>query len=817
MKKLLVICLTSLLALVVQAQNIMVVHPHNAAPQQFDVAVIDSMTWEDATTLHIYLHNQAAKDFAITHVDSLTWIVTSATEPPITIGEVQLGEGEAFIINDSLTEVRSSDCSVKFTSTVVDKDTKLVIRKATSVPPVKVPGMNPDEYYDISEDPVAVDVSLGNIHKLDGIVEVRIPYTVPPGEMPGVAWYNEETMAWEPIDYDYDTEKGEVVIWSNHLSILECYRVKNKHTSNAQLAFYSVPYPDNSADELIQMVDDAVSGTMEWGDFISKHLSVFKQFGFDITWSAFNAGGVQSGLYEKANKVMGVVGTLCASYDIIRAGAKGDNETAGINTMKLMYSKMTSGVSNAIGTSIMTGAMCALAIVDYALNQMWESSWKDRQDIYRRCYDLYYSRNSHGLKNNYRSATDWYKILLPIFQKGAPTIDGVNAAIAKEIDDYVNAYWNLPIDDQDLYWIEVGGPAGNTYRGGLSEKLKQQLCDNHKTELYGYTLQPVFVAIGKEMRAESYEILKGNMQNFAKLMNQVVKLKIKDGSIDPSSDKKSGWEGYTVRFKDLPKTVKDPEMWQVTLDDKGQGTIRFRLYAYTAEKLKPILEVVDKDGNVQLEQEFMLDEGTIDVELPEALEIYMGSEERTFDEWDYTLKAMPITNCDYLTAESDASWLTTNVYKIEGDIIIVELHAGENKGDERTAHVTITGYKVDSPGKEPRTTSITLTITQKGPEEESDEEYAKLYGNWVRGYETTTFGPKGEYKVVSTYGSGYTQKGTYTITSWRETSNGEVYGKLDETHHTSSTGNTVTNKDVGFWISADGKELTYRNMGWTKE
>lgn len=814
MKKLLVICLTSLLALVVQAQNIMVVHPHNAAPQQFDVAVIDSMTWEDATTLHIYLHNQAAKDFAITHVDSLTWIVTSATEPPITIGEVQLGEGEAFIINDSLTEVRSSDCSVKFTSTVVDKDTKLVIRKATSVPPVKVPGMNPDEYYDISEDPVAVDVSLGNIHKLDGIVEVRIPYTVPPGEMPGVAWYNEETMAWEPIDYDYDTEKGEVVIWSNHLSILECYRVKNKHTSNAQLAFYSVPYPDNSADELIQMVDDAVSGTMEWGDFISKHLSVFKQFGFDITWSAFNAGGVQSGLYEKANKVMGVVGTLCASYDIIRAGAKGDNETAGINTMKLMYSKMTSGVSNAIATSIMTGAMCALAIVDYALNQMWESSWKDRQDIYRRCYDLYYSRNSHGLKNNYRSATDWYKILLPIFQKGAPTIDGVNAAIAKEIDDYVNAYWNLPIDDQDLYWIEVGGPAGNTYRGGLSEKLKQQLCDNHKTELYGYTLQPVFVAIGKEMRAESYEILKGNMQNFAKLMNQVVKLNIKDSSFNPSSGGKSGWEGCTVRFKDLPKTIADPKSWQVKLDEKGQGTIRFRLYAYTSEKLKPMLELVDKDGKVQIEQEFVLAEGNIDVELPAPLE-FLISTDVEYDANENYSYMKPWTNCDSFTAESDASWLSATVE--DGRVV---LHAYENTGYDRTAHVTITGYKVDNPEKEPRTITVIINVTQKGTgeePEEPDERYAKLYGNWVRGYETTTFGPKGEYKVVSTYGSGYTQKGTYTITSWRETSNGEVYGKLDETHHTSSTGNTVTNKDVGFWISADGKELTYRNMGWTKE
>ena len=87
-------CLTALLAVAAQAQDIMVVHPHEAAPQQFEVANIDSMTWENATTLHIYLRNQAAQDFAIANVDSLTWLVISTPEPPITVGQVELGEGE---------------------------------------------------------------------------------------------------------------------------------------------------------------------------------------------------------------------------------------------------------------------------------------------------------------------------------------------------------------------------------------------------------------------------------------------------------------------------------------------------------------------------------------------------------------------------------------------------------------------------------------------------------------------------------------------------------------------------------------------------
>lgn len=705
-------CLTALLAVAAQAQDIMVVHPHEAAPQQFEVANIDSMTWENATTLHIYLRNQAAQDFAIANVDSLTWLVISPPEPPITVGQVELGEGEAFVINDSLTEVRSTDCTVRFSPTVVEGSTKLVIRRATSVPPVTIDGLGVDETYDISQDAVAVDVSLGDLHELDGIVEIRIPLKVGPDEVPGVAWYNEETLAWEPIDYDYDAQKGEVVVWSDHLSILECYRIKNEHTRNAQLVFYSVPYPDNSTDELLQLVDDAVSGTFKWGDLISNHLSVFKQFGFDITWNAFNAGGVQSELYEKANKMMGTVGTLCASYDILRAGLSGDSQTAGINTMKLMLSKVTDAMSNAIGTSVMTAAMCAVAIIDYALNKMWETSWSDRQDLYRRCYTRYYQRDhGDGLKHHYTSARQWYNILLPVFQKGSPTIEAVNNEIKQIIDNYVNEYWNLSDDEQILYWEAVGGPSWS-YTGGLSNALKKELADNHKAELYNDILPPVFEAIGREMRAQSYEILYNGMKEYAALMNQVIRLEL----AGQEATEGTSWKGCKVRFKNLPSAITDPKNWEASLNEEGKGSIRFRLYAYTSEGVKPTLELVDKKGKVLRDIDFTFGEGINNIDLGEAPEVtdeatlVLASSAVTLDTKGTRQQVRVTTNRDNVMINLDADWLHAS-YDQWNRWLNISADANSER-ERRSATITVTVMDFDN-----TPLSKQVKVTQEGTDD----------------------------------------------------------------------------------------------------
>ena len=688
MKKMLIACLTALLAVAAQAQDIMVVHPHEAAPQQFEVANIDSMTWENATTLHIYLRNQAAQDFAIANVDSLTWLVISTPEPPITVGQVELGEGEAFVINDSLTEVRSTDCTVRFSPTVVEESTKLVIRRATSVPPVTIDGLGVDETYDISQDAVAVDVTLGDLHELDGIVEIRIPLKVGPDEVPGVAWYNEETMAWEPIEYEYDTKTGEVVVWSNHLSIIECYRIKGEHTNNARLEFYSVPFPDNSVDDLIQMVNDAVSGTVEWADYISNWYGVFSTLGFDITWSALNAGGVESKLFEETSEKIGNVGTLFAIYDILRAGFSGDDKTAGINTMKYLYSQVSSALSDAIGTSIMSAAMCSVAIIDYALNKLYEQMISDRHDLYLRSYQRYYSRNtSDGLKHHYRSAPEWYRLLLPAFKKGSPTIEAVNNEVDQIVDDYVNEFWNLPDDDQILFWLEVGGPRWS-YTGGLNNDLKKELADNHKAELYRDVFPRVFDAIGRDMRTESYNILYDSMKDYAKLMNQVIRLEL----AGQAATEGTRWEGCKVRFKELPSTITDPANWESKLSAEGKGSIRFRFFAYTSEGVKPTLELVDYNGNVVREIPITICEGVSNISLgaaPATPYLIIDKETLTLVASGGTKSIEVKTNMTTIGVSSSVNWIKA---EYDANTKTLSIKADANKTSEREGIVTITGY-----------------------------------------------------------------------------------------------------------------------------
>lgn len=607
---------TLLLSVAAQAQNTMVVHLTNGTSKQIEVEKIDSMTWENATTLHIFMKDKTTTDYAVGQVANLTWLVTSTPEPPITNGDVSLGTGEAFYISDEMTDVRAANCALHFSPTVVDELTKLVVRTATSVPQVKIEGTDPDELVGISQNAVAIDADLGGIHELDGFVEIRIPLSIANGSVPGVAWYNETTKQWEPIDYDYDTRTHEAVIYSNHLSTFEAYEIKDEHTRNARLNFYEIPYiaEDTPLEEIAHMIEDGAKATVDWTDFASTWWGNFSSFGLDMTYSAFKSCGLEHSFLEKHNEQIGKIGTMFACYDILRAGLSGDHQTAGLNTMKLMIGKITSALTDAVSSSIMTAGMCSVAILDYALNQMWEQSWSDRQDLYRRCYERYYqSSGADGLVHHPIRPRQWYNILLPEFTKGAPTVDGVKQAVQQILDDYVWEYWNLPDDEQILYWQAVGGPA-YSYTGGLSQALKKELADNHKAELANDVLPPIFEAIGREMRFRNYDILHDHMKEYAKLMNQVVRFDIQDGTAVTASQ----YDGCTVRFKDLPATIQDPQKWQVTLNSLGKGTIRFRIYPYVTEGVQPVLEVVNKGGEVIKELPVVIAPGATTVELGEG-------------------------------------------------------------------------------------------------------------------------------------------------------------------------------------------------------
>ena len=187
-----------------------------------------------------------------------------------------------------------------------------------------------------------------------------------------------------------------------------------------------------------------------------------------------------------------------------------------------------------------------------------------------------------------------------------------------------------------------------------------------------------------------------------------------------------------------------------------------------------------------------------------------GGTEKHVDANENTLNIGIWTNCETFTAKSDAGWLKATA-DVEGSKVIIKVE--ENNGNERTGHVILTGSLTDKNGGKTRTIEVEITVSQDGA-----VSYAPLWGTWEHSGYTVTFGKNGSYHYD---GGTFTQTGSYTITSWKVVSSGdekgEIYGKLTETHTTSTTGKSKTNTDVGFWISADGKQLTYMNYGWKKK
>lgn len=610
MKKLLTLCLVTILVAVSQAQNIMTLHLKNTAPVEIETSRIDSMRWENGITLHIYFADQTSASYPLADFDHLSWSVPELPDDPVTVGDVELGTGEQYIINDTLTTVVAQDCTVEFSPTVADEDTKVVIRSATSAPAVYIESEDPDEApIAISQNAKTVDVKLEGITDLDGTVEIRIPLRPSDGSIPSAAYYNETTKEWEPVAYSYDTATGEVIILTNHLSIYSAYEIKGEHTRNARMVFYSIPSHNVSTEEMAELaLKIAAKKRDEMVSAVEECYGTISQIGLDIGYNAFNSTGMKVGLIEKYKDDLGTVSTLFSCYDIIRAGLKGDNETAGLNTMKLGLSQTTGALADAIGTGVMTAAMCGVAIIDYALNKMWETAWDDRKELYRRMYELYYQRRSDdGLTHHYMTAKDWYKKLLPVFRQGSPTVDGVKLKVEDIINDYVWEFWNLPESEFEMYWSHVTNLPWSYY-GGLNETIKKDLADWHRNELHKTKFPIVFERIGEELELDNYELLKDGMKEYAEFMNQVIKLDISVTKRNPSDD--IDLSKYKVRFKNLPSTITDPTKWETKISG-GSGTIRFRLYAYTVENVQPTLEVVSLDGSeVLATQSFLLDEGT---------------------------------------------------------------------------------------------------------------------------------------------------------------------------------------------------------------
>ncbi len=490
-----------------------------------------------------------------------------------------------FTIDENHTAIVTPEYSISLSE--VDAETKqtLTVTKKKSI-------SAQSGFYNMIKDRVVYDISMGDKHELEGIAEIRFPMSVPEDYFVLGLYYDTTAKKWENVNHYYDATTGELVIRTSHFSQFAGFLIHNENRRNLFLEYEYLPsYMDSNVADLAGKLSSIVQSDNVVAAAIEKYGSQYgewTQIGIDIGWTSLQSLGVGSTLLEDFAGVLGNLGVALSSYQVCRDNFHSANAQVAGNTLKLCMNRATYWAGEFCGNAILTASMASVAILDYALNKFAERAWSLRKDHYREAFEGYYHQGGKG----YRTGAEWYRIMWKIMnRKDIQNEDDIHRLVDEEVVNYCNQVWN-----DERYILDFESIKGTTIGLGGGNIACKELSAELRGDLYNGVLQPVFARIKAKLEDKAYMEAEKQMKKYAEFVNQIVTLKIVDSSYDANDfSARSRFAGCTVRFKDLPKNIEDPENWQCVLDSKGEGKIKYTLAAAAYSNVAQTLEVVAAD------------------------------------------------------------------------------------------------------------------------------------------------------------------------------------------------------------------------------
>ena len=611
-----------------------------------------------------------------------------------------------FTIDGAHTTVVTPNYTISLSD--VDAETKqtLTVNRLKSI---TVPGGFTKMY----KSRVAYDISLGDKHELEGIAEIRLPMTISDDCFPLGLYYNSTTKKWENINHYYDKSTGELVIHTNHFSQFAGFEIHNENRHNLLLKyeFVSSDWNINVADvaqSLSKIVESDNIAAAAADTYVNSY-GEYTQIGFDMGWTAMQSLGARNDLMEKYSEILGNLGVALSCYQVCRNSFKGEEAQVAGNTLKICMNRALYWAGKFCGNAILTASMASVAILDYSINKFAERAWAMRKDHYREAFEGYYRQGGKG----YRTGADWYRIMKGIMDRRDLTLEEVHQKIDEEVVSYCNRVWN----DED-YILDFESRKGTTIGFGGGNLPCKEMSAELRGELYNGVLQSVFARIKMKLEDKAYDEAEKQMKKYAAFVNQVVTLKMTDSSV--AADGKSRFVGCTVRFKDLPKSIEDPEKWQCVLDRKGEGKIQYTFIAAAYSNVAQTLEVLADDEDHSVMGTFKLS----DLNASSIKEEYEGSKANIIDlaqkiksdieidplsmEFEYeggkATATIVTTGLSNLSVSTSAAFIQATV---TGNTINITVGQNET-ASQRTGLVYVEGVSADGKAKKGY-----LMITQK--------------------------------------------------------------------------------------------------------
>lgn len=719
-----------------------------AQQYQMDVETIDGLitsylvndvqdvTYQDEKTV-ITFGDKTVKTYDNQMIRSISW-PENRTNPT--------ANGGTFTLDEDHLSVVTPEYSISFSPTVIEEEMTLTVTKSSATPSLMLDGARVVAAYDFS---------LGNKHELDGIAEIRLPMKTTPGYTPAAVYYNEAAAEWEAVNGTYDASAGEMVIITRHLSKYACIEIEAANTAKATIKLFFPPVAILKLPELaekLRKLTDSNDIEAEAIELYGSQYSEVTQLGLDIGFNSLLSLGFGSTMLEEFSEILGDLGVALSVYQICRNDFKGEDVQKAGNTLKLCLQQAISWANYYCGNAILTGSLASVAMLDYSINKFATTAWSSRKDFYRNAMWEYY--NQYEGRKHHRKAVDWYKIIKRIMSRKDLTEKQINDLVDKEVCDYCNE-WKK---GDYLTWYEAEKNVKFGFSGGDITACKD-LFDEMRGELYNGVLVSVFQFIKKEMEQEVFDIEDEKMREYVKMLNKEVTLQLVDNRM---TNDRSEYAGYTVRFKNLPTGIKDPEKWQCVLDEKGQGQIRYTVIAQYDGGVGTVLELVTPGNNGQVVNEIPLSNlnvGTNTINIaknnakvePTLLEFPAEGGVKFVNYYYGDYKYLTRLTSDAASSWIKSSWSDDDRFK---DEVIVGI--GPNTTGQARQDTIKMGFSMEKSVAFEKRFIIPIVIRQAaGPYKLADAK-SYLVGSW-RYKETVS----GSYDIVKDYLITFNSDGTY--------------------------------------------------------
>lgn len=474
------------------------------------------------------------------------------------------GKIEKFQVSEAAPIVETPEIKIAFSPYDINQDTQVTVQK------IEPPNLFTDELLAEDVAVTAYDIKAEGIASFTDLIEISIPYNpeiITSGDAKsnvGAMYYDEAAQEWTPVDFVLDEQNKRVIITTSHLSIYSAFTIKDQNTRSAKIIqVNSFPaLPPGTSSVFQEIIEEAMSNqmtpgqkAMELGLGISGDWMNISGSTLTAITQTLYASEFAEGLGNAFNNVGLAAAFVQAAYDF----STGDD--------KALFSNLSKNLSyfsaSRWGSSALQLSFVGVYAIDYSLNKFATEAWNTRNEIWYAAYKAYYDTE------NKRTEKQWYSKLYWIWQdtQGSKDPNLMKTKINEEIDNYTQAFWNLPEEDQ-AYWQSQAQAGGFTAGGGLNEELKKKIANAAKAELVKNLQVPVFDRLEQAVRSKLIEDYRKELITMKNYLNKQTQVLITENL---KAGEKAEYADHIVRFSPLSKDAY-PANWTGKI--KEDGTVK---------------------------------------------------------------------------------------------------------------------------------------------------------------------------------------------------------------------------------------------------